>query len=518
MFSRFTWCTTAALTLAVLAGCGKSPAPVGAPVPTPAGPQPGSGASAPAPGRPASPAVPGAAPAALGWQDGLTDIPLALGAGREAFLALATEQGQPGELRLSMAADDPRAAFRTLSAEATAPSPADTTTALRRLDQRLDGLKPQPGAGYRLQAVAGRRLGDTETVWVIATSNGASVTEEAVTARAVYVGEHCDVLVDTATGSSIDARARALGQAFDQRIWATDTRLFGRPLPVGPRGDRVTIVLSPVVGDGGRDTTLGYFTARDLFAPADAPDEPFLRHSNQGAYLYMADRVVARGREVDAHGTLAHEFQHLISATYKLYGKAGQQEAVWLNEALSMYAMAANGYGLPDDSRVIAAHVADYLAGPQRYSLTRWDLNPTQSAYGAAYLFATYMVERTGEDMLKALVAAEETGAANLDARLAERGLSFKQLFRDWVAATLLDGPGAQAPYAYRTLDLHGTYAGRRLTGVAAPAVSLPNAGRVPTLPYSASYLLLRGADGGPFTLDVAGAGSQAVGAFLSPR
>jgi hypothetical protein len=344
------------------------------------------------------------------------------------------------------------------------------------------------------------------------------VTEEAITARAVYIGAHCDVVVDTATGTAIDARARALGQAFDGRIWDTDTRLFGKPLPVGPRGDRVTIVLSPVVGDGGRDTTLGYFTARDLFAPADAPDEPFLRHSNQGSYLYMADRVVARGREVDAHGTLAHEFQHLISATYKLYGKAGEQEAVWLNEALSMYAMAANGYGLPNDSRVIAAHVADYLAGPQRYSLTRWDLNPTQSAYGAAYLFATYMVERTGEDMLKALVAAEETGARNLDARLAERGLSFRQLFRDWVAATLLDGTGAAAPHAYRTLDLHGTYAGRRLTGVATPAVTLPNAGRVPTLPYSASYLLLRGADGGPFTLDVAGAGSQAVGAFLAPR
>jgi hypothetical protein len=243
-----------------------------------------------------------------------------------------------------------------------------------------------------------------------------------------------------------------------------------------------------------------------------------LQHSNQGANLYMADRVVGNGQPIDYLGTLAHEFQHLISGTYKLYGPASRQEDVWLNESMSMYAMVANGYGLQDGSRVIASHVANYLAAPDRYSLTRWDLDPEQSAYGAGYLFMSYFVERAGEDALRALVSSSATGTANMDAVLAAKGLSFRQLFRDWTAATLLDGSGYGAPYEYAGLDLHGTYAGRPFSGPAVAAVDLPNAGQVPTLPYSARYLLLRGSGDSRFTLDVGGASTDNLAAFLLPR
>ncbi|MNS78768.1 Neutral metalloprotease precursor [compost metagenome] len=473
----------------------------------PAAPAPASAVTAPAP----------AAGPALGWQTGLTGIPLTLAANQQAMLAIASEQPQPDELRLSMRAGDaPATAYRTLGVTAAPGGQADVGTAMRALDRRLDGVTRR--AGYRVQAAPARQLGDTEPVWVIASTDGAAATDRQVTARTAYVGERCDVLVDAAVGTALDERARALGAAFDGGIWDTDTRLFGEPRPVGARGTRVTIVVTPEVGNHGQDGTLGYFTARDLFSPADAPDEAFLQHSNQGAYLYMADRVVGRGEPVEYLGTLAHEFQHLISATHKLYGQAARQESLWLNEAMSMYAMAANGYGMPDGSRVIASHVSEYLSAPERYSLTRWDLNPSQSGYGVGYLFAVYLVERVGEGMLKELVTSPQTGLANLDARLAAHGTSFRQLFRDWVAATLLDGRGPGGIHEYRTLDLQGAYAGRQLSGVRLATVDLPNAGRVPVLPHSASFLLLRGAAGGSFSLDVAGRTADQLGAFLAPR
>ncbi|MFN3431967.1 MAG: hypothetical protein ACK46X_18710, partial [Candidatus Sericytochromatia bacterium] len=484
-------------------------------------------AATPAPAAPVDASAPMAAPPvaaapanALGWQSGLTGIPLSLQANQQAMLALASEQTQPDELRVSLRTGDaPATAYRTLGGDVGASAPGgrpDAGTAIRALDQRLDGVKRQ--ASYRVQSAAPRQLGDTEPVWVIATTDGDAVGDRRITARTAYVGERCDVLVDAAVGTAIDERARALGTAFDGGIWDTDTRLFGEPRPVGARGTRVTLVVSPEVGNHGQDGTLGYFTARDLFSPADAPNEAFLQHSNQGAYLYMADRVVGRGEPVEYLGTLAHEFQHLISATHKLYGQAARQETLWLNEAMSMYAMAANGYGMPDGSRVIASHVGEYLAAPERFSLTRWDLNPSRSGYGVGYLFATYLVERVGEGVLKELVASPQTGIANLDARLAAHGTSFRQLFRDWVAATMLDGRGHGGIHEYRTLDLQGAYGGRQLTGVRMAAVDLPNAGRVPVLPHSASFLLLRGAAGGAFSLDVAGRKADQLGAFLAPR
>lgn len=540
---RYTLTGLAAVALALTTACGKAPAPLAPVVETPA-PAAGPAAEAvPAQATPAAPAAPGAtaegpapavvappaasapvavapgpaAGAALGWQTGLTGIPLTLAANQQAMLAIASEQIQPDELRLSMRAGDaPATAYRTLGVSAAPGGPLDPGAAMRALDQRLDGVTRR--AGYRVQGAEARQLGDTEPVWVIAETNGDAVTDRRVTARTAYVGERCDVLVDAAVGTALDERARALGAAFDGGIWDTDTRLFGEPRPVGARGARVTIVVTPEVGNHGQDGTLGYFTARDLFSPADAPGEAFLQHSNQGAYLYMADRVVGRGEPVEYLGTLAHEFQHLISATHKLYGQAARQESLWLNEAMSMYAMAANGYGMPDGSRVIASHVSEYLAAPERYSLTRWDLNPSRSGYGVGYLFAIYLVERVGEGVLKELVASPQTGLANLDARLGAHGTSFRQLFRDWVAATMLDGRGPGGIHAYRTLDLQGAYAGRQLSGVRMATVELPNAGRMPVLPHSASFLLLRGATGGTFSLDVAGRTADQLGAFLAPR
>ena len=150
-----------------------------------------------------------------------------------------------------------------------------------------------------------------------------------------------------------------------------------------------------------------------------------------------------------------------------------------------------------DHARALHDHVAAYLASPGSWSLTDWDADPHGSAYGAAYLFVTYLAERAGEGVLKDLVASADTGTANLDARLAPKGLSFDQVFRGWVQAMLANG--------YRTIDLRGG----GLQGPAVTPLDLPGSASIKVLPRSANYLQLHSVEGGRFDLGLTGAQAE---------
>ncbi len=436
---------------------------------------------------------------------GASSTQLTLAAGGAAVVALVAGD-RPAQVRLSGGgAEVARYGL------AHAPEVAHGTArdvALRHFDRRFDGLRPD--ARYRLQALPEVAVGDTDTFWVIADQVGDEFDEREVKARCVHVGRHSLVWVDASVGGVIDERAIAMGQAFDSGIYPTNTRLFGEPV-ANDHDPRVSILISPEVDDRGGNTTIGYFSARDLFSLDDAPELPELAHSNSRLIIFASAGVVARGRASDVLGTLAHEFQHLISATRKLFGPTPttRQEALWLNEALSMYAMEANGYGLRSGARVVADHVAAYLARPEDYPLVSWDEAPEGSSYGAAYLFALYLAERAGERIMADLVAAPEFGVANVDKRLAAKGLSFERLFRDWAAANLLDGSGrpADAVHAYQAIDLRGAYAGHRLRGPAVTSLDLPFAVRTTMLPWTARYLQLTSDASRTWDLGLAGLG-----------
>ena len=271
----------------------------------------------------------------------------------------------------------------------------------------------------------------------------------AVAARAVWVGRRVDVYVDARVPTSAHASAAALGARCEAEILPTNMRLFGEPVPPAGASARITLVISPAVNDDARDPMIGYFATRDLVAPTAGPR---YAHSNQGLLIYLAADPVVHGETTTAGGTVAHELTHLIVTTRKLFGPRPAQvsEATWLEEALAMYAMRANGFGLASDDAVIASHVRSFLEAPQAYSLTAWERNPGQSGYGVAYLFMTYLVDRFGEGMLRELVDDPLVDVANLDARLARRGSSFATAFADWAIAdvaaqaSILVVPGAR--------------------------------------------------------------------------
>lgn len=395
---------------------------------------------------------------------------------------------------------------------------------LRNWEAPLLALKPDVKTTYKLLEAPRYHVGDGEDFWVIADIAGQESTEIQVPARAAYVGEHCYVFVDDQVGpGTLDARVDQIGRAFDTQIFPTDARLFGAPLAQGVNGDpRISLLISPVVGNYGKDTTIGYFTLRDLFAPGSDPTNPVLKRSNQRLMLYVSPYVVSRGQPSDYLGTIAHELQHLINASQRLFRDRSRQaktEDLWLDEGLSMFAMEANGYGLGSDGSVVFNHVAGYLAEPGAYSLTDWAANPGESGYGAVYLFTTYLAERFGEPILGELVASPQTGVQNVHTRLAARGTSFRQVFDDWVLANLLDDTGMSADprHQYRNLSLLGTYGSRRLRGLRLERLGSPGRAALDLKPYSARYFLLPRTPDGPLSVGLGGAGNAFSGFLVVP-
>lgn len=453
--------------------------------------------------------APGSRVINLKGAQGAVSVPLS--ANRSAFFALNAQGRATSTVQVAITPS--ASAYHTAGLEGGTP---DFETRLRAWEAPMRAV--QPAKRYHAAQAAGYRVGDEEKFWVIADMDGTTSGETQVSARAAYVGDHCYVFVDKAFNAD-DSRIQLMGKTFDAQIFPTDSRLFGNPVASGVNGDpKISLLVTPAVGNYGKDTTIGYFTVRDLFTPEDDPTQAVLQHSNRRLMLYMSSYVVSKGQPADFLGTMAHEFEHLINASQRIFSTGAKTtEDVWLDEGLAMYAMEANGYGLGGAGGVVFSHVAAYQAQPERYSLTNWDIDPDQSAYGAAYLFTTYLVDRFGESILKKLVTSPSVGVANLQGVLGTYDTTFEQVFEDWTAANLFDHTGVSTDprFNYKSINMLGTYGGHRLRGLSLDPVSVPNTGAVGLKPYSAHYFYVPRASTGAYSFALTGDGTQRYGGWL---
>jgi len=380
---------------------------------------------------------------------------------------LVLSNGSAGDVHVAVTAS----ATRRLQAVGPAP---------RRFEGPPGRLDPAPAPGGTMQALASTAVGDGRAFWVCRITSG---EDRPITAHAVLVGAHTEVWVDDALGAGLDAGAAALGRTFDTAIYPTDVRLFGAPVAPAGASAHVLIVISPAVDGGGADDTAGFTYTRDLGAPRAGTATA---HSNQGLLMYLAPAFLASGDRADLLATSAHELEHLINTSGKLLGGATPvpAEVSWLDEALAMYAMQANGYGLGTDAALAAEHVKAFQANPGAYSLTDWARNPDATGYGAGYLFMAYLAGRFGEGLVHELAHARQRGTANLDARLASRHSSFAGAFRDWAIANARPRRGT---------DPRFRYAGLAVDACHAEALDAPGVQDLAMLPWSASYLDVTG-------------------------
>jgi hypothetical protein len=286
------------------------------------------------------------------------------------------------------------------------------------------------------------------------------------------------ILADTANpaGGFTDAEYRELADIFDTLVNPVDTSAFGAPSDID-NNRRVGILFTRAVNDltprGATSIVLGFYYIRDLL-PRTSPFG-LCPGSNVGEmfYLMVPD---PNGTTSDARpkafvqgvtvATIAHEYQHLINASRRMYITEAPQvdEEIWLNEGLSHIAeelvffhssgrtpranIDGSLLGLGSETRMLFdkyqrgnfSRYREYLQAPEPNSPLSDD--GRLATRGATWSFLRYLADRsrtTDGDLWHKLVNSRWTGTTNLDAALVGTGTKSLEALQDWSMSLAAD-------------------------------------------------------------------------------
>jgi hypothetical protein len=322
---------------------------------------------------------------------------------------------------------EPVSSDDVLSAEALANSDVPVRD-MRSLAIRLRGVRPD------VPAV----ISDSSPDYAIGTLRAFKVHDDDrkeifhVNAELRYKTEHLYMWVEK--GINIDqSRLERAADTFENQIYPANRAFFGSEWSPGVDGDpHLSVLHARRIGSG----VAGYYSSAHEYPAEVRPDSNQMEmffinadNANVGSAFYL--------------GTLAHEFQHMI------HWYNDRNEETWLNEGMSELARLINGFD-PGGS--------DYAWSMRPDTqLNTWSDDDARSAhYGGAYLFATYLLDRFGEALTQAVVADPANGIASIDAVLVNHGagLTFVDVFADWVVANFLDDPElADGRFGYELID-----------------------------------------------------------------
>jgi hypothetical protein len=290
------------------------------------------------------------------------------------------------------------------------------------------------------------------------------------TGRVVAVSQRAVIVEDVANpaGGFSAQEYQHVAATFDTLIYPVDTRNFGEPTDIDANG-RVVIFYTRAVNEltepNSNSFVGGFFFGRDLLPRSTCATSNFA----EIFYLLSPDPTGAvngnaRSREFvlrSTLGTVAHEFQHLINSSRRIYvNNATVMEEVWLNEGLShiaeelqFYAVtpleprqnidvntirsseqirqAFNTYQIANFGRFIT-----FLENPDTTSL----MGPDQlSTRGAAWAFLRYAADQepsSDRDFFFSLVNSRTAGVANLNQALEADALD---LMQSWTVSVYTD-------------------------------------------------------------------------------
>ncbi|MDF1506307.1 hypothetical protein PYV61_25350, partial [Roseisolibacter sp. H3M3-2] len=324
-------------------------------------------------------------------------------------------------------------------------------------------------------------------------------------ARVAAVSQRAIVVADTSNPMNgfTDADYASIAATFDTLVYAVDTRNFGEPSDIDRNAKVVLYYTSAVNALTPKDADWyvgGFFTPRDLFPARAAVAADACPASNEAEMFYLL--VPDPGGMINGHrysktfvasvtvATVAHEFEHLINASRRLYvnTSADDFEATWLDEGLAhvaeelvFYARSGLGprrnldatslRGTPPVATAFTEQAIDnfdrlslFLQAPARNSPYADD--DSLATRGAAWGFLRYAADQLGGDETQTwnrLANSNASGLANVQQVF---GTDVAARFRDWATALLMDDvPGAPARYQFPSWNLRSVYAAIDGTG-----------------------------------------------------
>lgn len=299
--------------------------------------------------------------------------------------------------------------------------------------------------------------------------------------RVVAIGSQSIVVADTLnpSGGFTAGDYQRFATRFDTLVYPLDVKNFGAPAVFGADGKILlffTTAVNELTPKGSTSFVGGFFFGRDLFPIASTPDQQGCAGSNLSNLFYLltpdptgtVNGNVRRTGFVDSVTTavLAHEFQHLINASRRIFVNKGAQpfEVVWLNEGLSHIAeellFYQDGASAPQlnldvtalrgslrlkdafnaDQSSNAARYRQYLIAPSANSPIRND--DSLATRGATWDFLRYAADRklraggTDASVWFALANSPANGIANLRQVF---GANVGAMLRDWSVSHYTD-------------------------------------------------------------------------------
>jgi hypothetical protein len=334
------------------------------------------------------------------------------------------------------------------------------------------GVEPRRAA---LPATA--KLGDMVTVNVNGTQNCTNAIYHR--ARVAAISAHAIVLADSLnpSGGFTDADYARYAARFDSLVYPLDVGAFGEPTDIDGNG-RIGLIFTLEVNrltPGGSPFYVSGFTfSRDLFPVTATSRAAACPTSNEGEFFYLLapdpfGRVNGNRRTtgfVDTNTTavIAHEFQHLINASRRLYvNNAPKFEDKWLDEGLAHIAEELLFYHEAGLAPRANLGIADIQASQQRWTAFNLDMTgggntdryrgylfkPSRSSpyaaddslntRGAAWNLLRYLADRTSSadgNIFFRLANGPATGMANLQNVF---GKDVPAKVRDWATSHAVD-------------------------------------------------------------------------------
>jgi len=277
-----------------------------------------------------------------------------------------------------------------------------------------------------------------------------------------YTGTKCLVYADVDTlanpANNFDQiHFQQLGQTFDNFIEATNVAHFGDYSDIDGN-TKVIILITPVVnrmtpgGSGG--FIAGFFLSIDLYSPPQVPAGT--TNQSEIFYLLAADPAAFWGNPfpiaftaAENISTTAHEHEHMISFSERIFNQGGTRQETWLEEGMAHMAEDLNGF---HDANMGRTNL--YLQDPAGVSLEDASANLEQR--GGIYLFLRLLVDRYGAanpDMLKDIVQSRCSGRSCIQN---VTGRNFYDLASEFFAALYLSGQGITADprFNFTSIDL----------------------------------------------------------------
>ena len=318
--------------------------------------------------------------------------------------------------------------------------------------------------------------------------------------RVVAIGTQSIVVADTQnpSGGFTTADYQRFAARFDTLVYPLDVANFGAPGDVDANS-KILLLFTSAVNEltprNSESYVAGFFYNRDLFPTNNTPQfGPGCAGSNYSELFYLlapdptglVNGNVRKTSFVDSVTTsvTAHEFEHLINASRRLYITQGVEEfeVGWLDEGLAHVAEELLFYresgvspkanldsiairssdkirfAFNNDQSSNSSRYHDFLAAPSKNSPFRAD--DSLSTRGATWNLLRYLADRKGTSEAAtwlALVRGPSAGNANLKAVF---GGDLSARVRDWSVSHYMDDliSGLPAEFTQESWNWHSLY------------------------------------------------------------